>query len=400
MPAFQAADYPDVDLVYLCLPTGYSHGWGVCGNYLVRELAALTTVKLFTFPLNGESAPDELGLFYLKQCLASEEETARAGGPEPVSVACPVVQAISDNLMTPIYPSLEGSRRVGYTFFEDSLLPAGAIENARRYFDVVAAGSSWCERILRDHGLTATATIVQGVDPQIFNSTASEKSFLKDRFVVFSGGKFELRKGQDLVLRAYKVLQDRHRDTLLVTSWFNRWEFSMNTMRASPYIRFNPGSRDYVSLMQRLMVDNGVDPRRVVHLPPQPNGTMAGIYKNTDVGLFPNRCEGGTNLVLMEYMACGKPAIASLSSGHKDVLTDRTAICIRNAGQMCIQQNGRQTGTWDDPNLDEIIHHLEWAYQNRDEIARIGQRAGEHMRQFTWARTARQFLELLEGESK
>ncbi len=41
--------------------------------------------------------------------------------------------------------------------------------------------------------------------------------------MVFSGGKFELRKGQDVVIRAYRVLQDRHPDVMLVNAWFNPW---------------------------------------------------------------------------------------------------------------------------------------------------------------------------------
>ena len=41
--------------------------------------------------------------------------------------------------------------------------------------------------------------------------------------MVFSGGKFELRKGQDVVIRAYRVLEDRHPDVMLVNAWFNPW---------------------------------------------------------------------------------------------------------------------------------------------------------------------------------
>ena len=42
---------------------------------------------------------------------------------------------------------------------------------------------------------------------------------------------------------------------------------------------------------------------------------MPQVYQNTDVGIFPSRCEAGTNLVMMEYMACGKPAIATVGTG-------------------------------------------------------------------------------------
>lgn len=381
-------------MIYLSMPTGQRHGWGVCGSYLTRELSGITQTKLFSQPLDQETVQDGLELQFLTAHAASRLEMAQSKGPDLMRVPYPVLQAIAGPDLMPISPHLVGARRIGYTFFEENVLPPNALANAREHFDLIAAGSSWCEQVLRDHGLDLVATVLQGVDRQVFNPESSEKSYLRDRFVVFSGGKFEFRKGQDLVLRAFKVLQDKYPDALLVTSWYNFWQFSIDTMRQSPYIRFTP-SPDYRIMMWRTLTDNGIDPRRVVSLPPQSNATMARIYKNTDVGIFPNRCEGGTNLVLMEYMACGKPAIASLNSGHTDVLTGDAAVAIRNHRRIEIARDKRTIAVWQDPDLDETIHHLEWAYHHRDELAAIGARAGEHMRQFTWRKAAEQFYDLV-----
>ena len=122
---------------------------------------------------------------------------------------------------------------------------------------------------------------------------------------------------------------------------------------------------------------------------------MPALFRNTDVGLFPNRCEGGTNLVLMEYMACGKPAIASYSSGHRDILTPRNAIMIKAMRPLTLSRNGGPVALWDDPDLDEIISHLDWSYHHRDELRAIGSRAGEDLREKTWQRSAEQFYGLL-----
>ena len=47
--------------------------------------------------------------------------------------------------------------------------------------------------------------------------------------VIFSGGKLELRKGQDLVVAAFKIFHARHPDALLISSWQNGWpESAMN----------------------------------------------------------------------------------------------------------------------------------------------------------------------------
>ena len=58
--------------------------------------------------------------------------------------------------------------------------------------------------------------------------------------LIFSGGKFEFRKGQDLVVRAVKVLQERHRDVALVAAWHNYHAKAHQTMTASPYVRLLP----------------------------------------------------------------------------------------------------------------------------------------------------------------
>ena len=66
--------------------------------------------------------------------------------------------------------------------------------------------------------------------------------------MLFSGGKFEFRKGQDLVLKAFSVLSKKHPDMVLLTAWHNPWRASMETMRESPHIRFELSGRVGLSL--------------------------------------------------------------------------------------------------------------------------------------------------------
>src|SRR5262249_4679545 len=114
-----------------------------------------------------------------------------------------------------------------------------------------------------------------------------------------------------------------------------------------------------------------------------------------DVGLFPNRCEGGTNLVMMEYMACGKPVIASNSTGHRDILTDDNSLPLKALRSVAVMHEGRRYAMWDDPDLDETVQQLEWAYQHREALKPMGVAAGQHLARFTWARSAAQFYRLL-----
>lgn len=371
-------------MLHLVFPLGHNYGWGVCGRYLAKELAKITETKLLTGPDDINRVDDELDRLFLRGISADREAVTGA-------LPGAVIQAIMGHNLLPMEERATGSPHIGYTFFEHSFLSPQSIEDARRIFDIVVAGSSWCEDVLRRHGLQDTACIVQGVDRTIFNACENGKTLFADRFVIFSGGKLEFRKGQDLVIRAFKVMQDRHDDVLLVNSWFNPWPSSMQTMSASPYISFKWGSDHYLRAMEGLLVENGVDPEKVVTLPPKPNVAMAAIYKNTDCGLFPNRCEGGTNLVLMEYMACGKPAIVSNSSGHRDVADGQNAVMLERMKRLAISDNETKIAEWDDPDIDEIVDRLEWAYSNRASLDAIGDAAGASMEQFNWRAAARQF---------
>jgi glycosyltransferase involved in cell wall biosynthesis len=382
------------ELVYLALPMGTTHGWGVCGRYITRELARLGPVCLVTDRLESAVVGDELELAALRGLLAPPElQAGRAA-----DVESPVLQGVPCADLAPMRPRLRGRRNVGYAFFEHTAFEPSSIETARTHYDVLATGSSWCSEILREHGLADVRTVVQGVDPTIFRPVPGGREFFGDRFVVFSGGKFELRRGQDLVIAAFKVLHERHEDVLLVTSWFNHAPASLRSMRASPYIRFEApvNGVDHRALIEGVLTANGVDATRAIHLGPLPNAMMARIYRNSDVGLFPSRCEGGTNLVLMEYMACGRPAIATFGSGHKDVLTDENSLPLRRLRQATVRDADEPPRIWHDAELEEVVEKLEWAYQNRERLAVLGARAAQDMTRFTWANTARAFVELLE----
>ena len=120
----------------------------------------------------------------------------------------------------------------------------------------------------------------------------------------------------------------------------------------------------------------------------------------TDLGLFPNRAEGGTNLVMMDYMACGKPVVASNVTGHRDVLSADNALPIDARGATEVRgPDGKAVARWPEPDLEQTVAQLEYAYQHRGRLAALGARAGEDMKSWTWGRTAEAFLRLLSGET-
>ncbi|MCD6137120.1 MAG: glycosyltransferase family 4 protein [Deltaproteobacteria bacterium] len=348
-------------MLYLALIPGDYVGWGVCSRYLIREIGKLTE----TMVISAEK-------------LRSFENKVVDGK---------VFHTIGDHNLTRIM-NIAGIENYGYTFFEN-LLPGNARENAS-FFDVVFAGSTWCRERLVENGITWSDVLIQGIDPDLFYPVEGEKAGAREYFVIFSGGKFELRKGQDIVIRAVKVMQERHKDILFVNCWHNVWPFSMNTMVKSPWIRFRPQKRWDFRYLKQLLSQNGVDLNRTEILPLIPQDQLRRIYACTDVGLFPNRCEGGTNLVLMEYMACGKPVVASYNSGHKDILNESNSLCLKQMSSFELRDDvGRLVAVWDEPSLEEVIESLEYAYSHRDILKRLGKQAGEDMKNMTWGHTAK-----------
>ena len=87
----------------------------------------------------------------------------------------------------------------------------------------------------------------------------------------------------------------------------------------SPYLSSAPSKGDAESIASWLECQ-GI-PRRNVVVPGILNSAqLSSLLKQADLAVFPNRCEGGTNLVAMEAIACGIPTVLSANSGHLDLM--------------------------------------------------------------------------------
>ena len=354
--------------IHLGLVQGDGYGWGVCSRYLIKELSKERPVLV----LNPED-----------------------GSSENPSLPGAMFQALTNVDFDPMFPKARAERNFGYTFFENELTERS--RNWAKHFDKVLGGSSWCIERMHAHGITNCDVLIQGIDPEIFYPIDDPPD--PERFVIFSGGKFELRKGQDLVLRAVKIMQDKYPDVWLVNCWYNFWPASTRLMSYSSHIRFEHRNEEpWTATMARTYADNGLDSGRIVTCELMPQNLQRDLYSRTDIGLFPNRCEGGTNLVLMEYMACARPVIASDTSGHRDIVNKNNALLLNQLSPFNVTDaKGELIARWQEPSLDEIVAQLEFAYHHRRHIRQIGLQAGSDLKQFTWALSARRLLEIMEG---
>ena len=136
---------------------------------------------------------------------------------------------------------------------------------------------------------------------------------------------------------------------------------------------------------------NGVPKRQVLDLGRVPNSEMPRILREADVALFPNRAEGGTNLVAMECMACGLPTILSANTGHLDLIRGSNCYALHTqtpiADPQCLG--------WGESDIDEIVEALEAAYCDRSEAQQRGCRGAEMLAEMSWGRQLGKLAELI-----
>jgi glycosyltransferase involved in cell wall biosynthesis len=320
---------------------GEGWGWGVCSANLIRELAKLVT-------LTGANEADA------------------------------VFMPLGGSNLEP-HTAARARLNLAYTFFEAPLGPR-AKANAARY-DVVFGGSTWCLERLRECATGGGQLLIQGVDQAIFRPAPRRAD---GSFRVFSGGKFEWRKGQDLVIAAFAQFARRHPESgaHLLGAWFNAWPHLIRGMARSPHLAFDGvtgDERDQARLFASLLARNGLESSQFTILPQLAQPALAAEMANTDCGLFPNRCEGGTNLVLMEYLACGRPAVANLLTGHADL-----------AGADIVPIPATEDARhWAEQRLEDVVQALEAAYARHLAGTPAKPQAAELPRTWTWERAAR-----------
>lgn len=382
-----------LDRIALSWNIGHLHGWGIYGLNLVFAMLRRNVQPLLPH------APGRLELDPLRMnlLLPSLEQTRqflqlRQRHPDRrLAVGDALLLLSSDGHFRFFDGGIQADRRAGVTFFNSVELDKRNIAAASE-LPLILTGSTWNERILKErYGLNNVVNVLQGVDTTLFFPSAKRQIF-PGRFVIFSGGKLEFRKGQDLVLAIFKRFHERHPEALLLTAWFNLWEENRSRF-PDRHVQGMPAQGEALSpwLGRHLPRDSFVDVGAV------PNPFMPSIVREADVALFANRCEGGTNLVAMECLAAGLPVILSDNTGHRDLIDDRRCYRLGDQGPVVDPESGALLEDWGESSVDEGVERLEEVYRNRQAAAQRGARAHAFMRDYSWERQCDRVLDRLQA---
>jgi glycosyltransferase involved in cell wall biosynthesis len=378
-------------------------GWGVYGLNLAMHWekdAEIEPVCASPFS-TGHIALDPLReraiLPFLVRSLQFQGQISNHTGGGATANA-PLLLALGNNFVgSPAAHNvvLEGQPTIGVVFFEEALDPE-AVKRGK-LLPLIIAGSTWNEKVLRAYGFERVKTVLQGVDPTHFHP-GPKLGAMRDRFLIFSGGKAELRKGQDIVIAAFKIFAKRHPEATLVTAWHSPWPHLARSLDqsgvAAPIVFDNHGKVDVRAWVEA----NDIAPERVIDLGNVPNISMPSVLREMDAAVFTNRAEGGTNLVAMECMASGIPAILSRNTGHLDLIEEDN--CYPLLDQRAVAGRWNSIGEikcWGESQVDEVVERLEQVFVDREGARRRGLRAARMMQRLTWADTARQMKEVVLG---
>ena len=197
-----------------------------------------------------------------------------------------------------------------------------------RSLDLVFAPSQWAADVLRDNGINNVALAPFGVDRTIFNENPPACFVLpytppvgdseeglglpEDGATTFLNiGKWEYRKGHDLLCKAFNHAFEANDDVRLIMCCHN--PFLEQNKGNDEWHRWYTGSR--LGRRGKILVLNQ-------RLESQEN--LAALIHKADCGVFPSRAEGW-GMGTMEMLSCGKHVITTDYAAHTEYCTKENA---------------------------------------------------------------------------
>ena len=244
--------------------------------------------------------------------------------------------------------------------------------------------SEWAKNIVLENvkiNPNNVHVIPLGVDSTIFSPVTSGRK----ETVFFNCGKWEVRKGHDILCEAFDRAFEPEDDVEL---WM---------MCANPFYT-QEENYDWERKYKTSKMGN-----KVKMIPKQKTQhSVADIMRTADCGVFPARAEGW-NLELLEMMSCGKHVIATNYSGH-------TAFCDEDNCMLV------ETSTLEEAHDGKWFNgEGEWAHIGDEQIDLIAAymrdihalKQGGHLEQntsgietakrFSWENSARQIMSIEYG---
>ena len=254
-------------------------GYGIAGLNIYKELSKIANVSLF--PIGQPQITTQQDADAIQKGL----EVAQFFDPK-----APCIKIWHQNQMADF---VGGGQHIGFPIFElDTFtdLEKHHLQACDRLF----VCSEWAKNVCYDINLTDVVPL--GVDADIFKPVAPSE---EDKTIFFNCGKWEVRKGHDVLIEAFSEVAKKHDNVelwMMCTNPFNTpdEENKWRNLYSHPNVR----------------LINRVETQEEVY----------NIMSKVDCGVFPSRGEGW-NLEALELMSCGKHVIITDYSAHTEFCT-------------------------------------------------------------------------------
>jgi glycosyltransferase involved in cell wall biosynthesis len=196
----------------------------------------------------------------------------------------------------------------------------------------------------------------------------------------FTCGKWEIRKGHDLLIKAFSKAFTEDDDVemnMMCTNPFlsseddRYWKTQCLNSRLGSKFRFIPRVKNQIEVFN--------------------------IMSDMDCGVFISKAEGW-NLELLETMSCGIPVIATNYSGHTEFCNDKNSLLV-NIHELEMAYDGiwfdGKIGKWaklENHQIDQIVEHMRSVHKNKS----YNTAGVETAAKFTWEHSAKEVLRHVE----
>ena len=266
-----------------------------------------------------------------------------------------------------------------YPFFELDTFNDYEIKNLR-VPDHLFASSQWAKEVIAQNKIDSPVTVIPlGVNREIFNEnvvcTRSD-----DKYVFLNIGKWEIRKGHDILLKLFRSAFPDEKDVEL---WILASEKTNNYSSPEELKQW----KNMYETDNRVKLFSGFDTQN----------ELAQLVANSNCGLYPSRAEGW-NLELLECMSMNKPAITTNYSAHTEFCTSDNCYLV-NIDEKEKAFDGKAfqgQGNWaklGQNQIDNIIEHMRFVYNNRINTNLNGI---ETAKKYSWSNSALSILRCIE----
>jgi glycosyltransferase involved in cell wall biosynthesis len=342
-----------------CNPLGY----GVASSNILGALSEKTRLNLFPI------GPVQISNPKLTDTINKALDNSKSANFEAPTVKIWHQHALLERVGNGPY--------YGFPIFELDRFTEQELLNLRCPHKLLVC-SNWAKDILEDNGFENVSVVPLGVDSEIFYPNEKENS---DTYKFFTIGKWELRKGHDVIIECFNKAFEENDNVELHMATFNPFFQGQMEFKAHEWANLAKGSK----LGQKIFL-YGQFPS---------HNHIADFIRQMDCGLFPSRAEGW-NLELLESMACGKPVIATNYSAHTEFCTPENSnlidITVSETANDGVWFNGQ--GEWafiGQRQKAQIIDYMRYCYKERPEN-KAGIRTAEH---FSWENSATRLLDAI-----